>query len=445
MSDKKTGWRENINPNEDSDEDSAYQSQNNSNINDSTLSASLATAKDSDILSENCISTPETPRRSQISGQLLNLNLNIDEENLNEENLNMENGEERPPRNNGIGPIHQAVSNLPYFDGNPRMLRQFISSLQYLHDIYGNDNDRLILTYIPNRLKGKALMTFGGNASTYANINDFLEAVKTEFGGIHDLDTLRMELYQVEQDENETVSEYSTRFEDIEQRLLAAYEATLDPAEQNQAQDPAKQRLVEDILEAFLHGLKNPPEYQVAIKNPTTLAEASRIAETLEKKQQFVLGHKNVVKAKKITPVKVKSPVFEIPVQEDPDDEFAPAIAENNDIALLIKLMKEWKSEANINVATTSKSVENKKPSINEQLTCNFCKNKGHERASCQLFLRIVDQHMDDLRFLAVNEFQRAEMIPYDRNFFDPFNQNSFTNIPFQRNFDDGYDMNRFS
>ena len=299
MSDKKTGWRENINPNEDSDEDSAYQSQNNSNINDSTLSASLATANDSDILSENCISTPETPRRSQISGQLLNLNLNIDEENLNEENLNMENGEERPPRNNGIGPIHQAVSNLPYFDGNPRMLRQFISSLQYLHDIYGNDNDRLILTYIPNRLKGKALMTFGGNASTYANINDFLEAVKTEFGGIHDLDTLRMKLYQVEQDENETVSEYSTRFEDIEQRLLAAYEATLDPAEQNQAQDPAKQRLVEDILEAFLHGLKNPPEYQVAIKNPTTLAEASRIVETLEKKQQFVLGHKNVVQAKK--------------------------------------------------------------------------------------------------------------------------------------------------
>lgn len=74
------------------------------------------------------------------------------------------------------------------------MLRQFITSLQHLHDSYGENCDQWILTYISNRLKGRALVAFRENASTYANINKFLEAVRSEFGGIHDVDTLRMEL-----------------------------------------------------------------------------------------------------------------------------------------------------------------------------------------------------------------------------------------------------------
>ena len=436
MTNKNSEWRDNSKTN-DSDEDSAYQSQNNSALNDSALSASSAIANNSDILSNNIVITesPETPRRTQISGRLLNLSLN--ETNTEEENLNMSVNEERPPRNNGIGPIHQAVSNLPYFDGNPRMLRQFIASLQHLHDSYGENFDSWILTYIPNRLKGRALMAFGGNASTYTNINEFLEAVKTEFGGIHDLDTLRMELYQVEQDENETISEYSTRVKDIEQRLLAAYEATLDPNQEIQAQDPVKQRLIEDILEAFLHGLKNPPEYQVAIKNPTTLAEASRYAETLEKKQQFIMGHRNVVKAKKKSLAKRK-----LHEQEEVDDDL---ITEKDDIALLIKLMKELKDTANINIATTSKTAENKKQGIDDQLICKFCKNKGHEMNFCQLLLQIVDQNMDKLRYSAGVEYQKNDTTPFERNSFIPINGNFFANKNFRPSYNNDYDGNRYS
>lgn len=51
-------------------------------------------------------------------------------------------------------------------------------------------------------------MAFRANASNYVTINEFLEIIKTKFGGINDLNTLQMELYQVEQDENGTVSEY---------------------------------------------------------------------------------------------------------------------------------------------------------------------------------------------------------------------------------------------
>ena len=435
MTNKNTEWRDNTKK-YDSDEDSAYQSQNNSTLNESILSASSAIENNFPTISENNVSikTPETPRRAQISGRLFNLKLN--EENPDEEISNMAQNGDRLPRNNGIGPIHQAVSNLPYFDGNPRMLRQFIASLQHLHDSYGEDFDPWILTYIPNRLKGRALMAFGGNASTYENINDFLEAVKTEFGGIHDLDTLRMELYQVEQDENETVSEYSARVKDIEQRLLAAYGATLNPDQQNQAQDPIKQRLLEDILEAFLHGLKNPPEYQVAIKNPTSLAEASRYAETLEKKQQFIMGHRNVVKAKNNSPNKTK-----LRDQEEVDND---SVDEKDDIALLIKLMKEWKDTANINIASAPKMAENKKQSIDDRLICKFCNNKGHEMNFCQLLLQIVEQNMNKLRYSAGIEFYKDEMVPFESNSFNPFNRNFFENRNFYPNFNADVNTNRF-
>ena len=89
------------------------------------------------------------------------------------------------------------------------------------------------------------------------------------------MDTLRMELYQVEQDDYEPVTDYIFRVKDIEQRLLAAFEATNPEALQD---DPNRRRITEDVTDAFLHGLKNPPEYQISVKRPTSLAEASKIA-----------------------------------------------------------------------------------------------------------------------------------------------------------------------
>ena len=42
-----------------------------------------------------------------------------------------------------IFPSHyQAISNLPHFDGNPRMLRQFTTSLRHLSNSYGPEHER---------------------------------------------------------------------------------------------------------------------------------------------------------------------------------------------------------------------------------------------------------------------------------------------------------------
>ena len=256
-------WREKETEN-NSDEDSGFAS----TLNNSATSSSTQITNNDQIPQT---SNPTSPINRELENQLLKLNIN-DTENLENhseiqsnnnsqellkrnEGIHQEFNMNDQPRIAGIGPIHQAVKNLPYFDGNPKMLRQFITSLQYLSESYGVESDQWILTYIPNRLKGRALMAFGGNASTYESVADFLNAVKAEFGGIHDLDTLRMELYQVQQEETESVSEYAIRVKDIEQRLLAAYEARLEENAPNP--DPVKQRLLEDILEAFLHGLKN--------------------------------------------------------------------------------------------------------------------------------------------------------------------------------------------
>ena len=289
---------------------------------------------------------------------------------------------------NHIGPIHQAISNLPHFDGNPRMLRQFTTSLRHRLSSYGPENERCILTYIPSRLRGKAYQVFGGTTLLYNTIQEFLEAVKTEFGGIHDMDTIKMELYQVQQDDGEPISEYAGRVKDIEQRLLAAYEATInaDDENRNYNNDPVYQRLNRDIVENFLHGLKSPPEHQVAVKNPINLTEAARYAETLEKKQQFALGHRNVVKNNITHLQKPRKPQKSNSVEPDYSES-------DSEINQLIELIKDLKTSANVRRITLPETIT--------VLKCAFCKNEGHKTNDCQLLINAIrDDKLNPFNFL---------------------------------------------
>lgn len=87
--------------------------------------------------------------------------------------------------------------------------------------------------------------------------------------------------------------------------------------------------------------------------------------------------------------------------------------------------------------------LENKKQGIYSQLTCHFCKNKGHEMISCQLFyiLKILEQNMDKLRYSAGIDFPKNEISPYENNSLNELNENPFYNRPFCSNLN----MNRFS
>lgn len=441
-------WREKE-PENNSDEDSGLAL----TFNDSAASTSTQIAHTNQ---SPPTTNPLSPFNQELENQLSNLNINDTEnaENQSEiqppqniENTDQENNMDQP-RNPGIGPIHQAVKNLPYFDGNPKMLRQFITSLQHLSESYGAESDQWILTYIPNRLKGRALMAFGGNASTYESVADFLNAVKAEFGGIHDLDTLRMELYQVQQEEAESVSEYAIRVKDIEQRLLAAYEAKLEGNIPNP--DPNKQRLLEDILEAFLHGLKNPPEYQVAAKNPRTLAEASRYAETLEKRHQFAMSHRNIVKSSLSPQRKSKSPVRKFQLRDDIDNDSDSSLIDNNEILSLVQLLKEIKTTANINLTTASKNHDNRqKPELefNDRLSCRYCKNIGHDLNHCQLLLNTLSKEenlIENVKNVPPRNFDYRNDLSNFYNRYQPrnqnfnFNRNSYGNFNrenFPRNF----------
>ena len=358
-------------------------------------------------------------------------------------------GRHQPNHRNHIGPIHQAISNLPHFDGNPRMLRQFTTSLRHLLNSYGPEHERWILTYIPSRLRGKAYQVFGGTTLLYNTIQEFLEAVKTEFGGIHDMDTIKMELYQVQQDEDELVSEYAERVKDIEQRLLAAYEATVNANEENRNynNDPVYQRLNRDIVENFLHGLKSPPEHQVAVKNPVNLTEAARIAETLEKKQQFASGHRNVVKTTPAPKQKKRSSS-----QSRNQAELSESDSEMNQI---IELLRDLKYSATVR---TTNAIQRE----NKSDQCKFCKNLGHTLGDCVLLLDAINEKkvnpMDCVPGYNQSErmYRRQEGNSYTRPFENFRNNNNYysntntdQNSIFRprNNFNDRYNFrnNRFS
>ena len=107
------------------------------------------------------------------------------------------------------------------------------------------------------------------------------------------MDILKLELCQVSQEEDEHVNSYAKRIKDIEQRLEAAFDASQPNARVN---DPDRIKIGQDVIEAFSNGLKNPREYQMAVKNPQTSSEASRIAQMLEKKLEFASGHRILTK-----------------------------------------------------------------------------------------------------------------------------------------------------
>ena len=142
----KTEWRERETEN-NSDEDSGLTSRLNGS-DTSTSTQIVQTQQNPETLNLS------SPINQELEKQLSNLKLNetknhseVPSFNGSEEQLrNTDNNDQeinmQQARNAGIGPIHQSVKNLPYFDGNPKMLKQFITSLQYLSESYGAESDQ---------------------------------------------------------------------------------------------------------------------------------------------------------------------------------------------------------------------------------------------------------------------------------------------------------------
>ena len=192
-------------------------------------------------------------------------------------------------RINNPVPFITAIANVPDFSGQPQTLQAFFKVLKDILEDYGLACEKFILNSIPRRLKGRAYDAYGGIAPNYTSLDEFWQDLELSFSGTTDADTIKLVMRQIEQNPGEPVADYALRVQNLEQALHAIYDSSvgLSPSEKVNW----KRRASEEALDAFLFGLKNPPEYRVAAKDPKTLREAANIAVNLEERKISLQRH----------------------------------------------------------------------------------------------------------------------------------------------------------
>ena len=286
---------------------------------------------------------------------------------------NQENPVNRARINNPV-PLITAIANIPNFAGQPQTLQAFSKVLKDILEDYGPGCEKFILNSIPRHLKGRAYDAYGGIAPTYKSLDEFLQDLKLSFSGITDADTIKLDMRQMEQNPGEPVADYALRVQNLEQALHAIYESSVGLAPMEKIN--WKRRASEEALDAFLFGLKNPPEYRVAAKDPKTLREAANIAVNLEGRKISVQRHE-FCSLKHIPFVKKEMN----PLPSD-DSSTVSSIATTDLFDLMAQLFEFQKTKDNMNfrVATT----EQKKD-------CSICKSKNHEMAQCPDLLKAIE------------------------------------------------------
>ena len=172
---------------------------------------------------------------------------------------------------------------------------------------------------------------------------------------------------RVQKDEKEAVADYALRVQNLEQRLITLYESSVGM--RAEVKEYQKRRTRNEAVECFLFGLRDPPEYRVSAKKPTTLRQVASIAVNLEGRSKLLqihencaISHKNIATAHIVEP---KRNVGEMVSDTSPQD--------IGDLwALLASVV------AKVKAATTVK------------LECKFCKGE-HDVKNCKKLFKMIE------------------------------------------------------
>ena len=328
-------------------------------------------------------------------------------------------------RNNFLS-FKDALHLVPDYEGKAENLFSFCRCLEHLINSYGPDCEPHILQMIPRKLKGRAAQIFEGSVHTYANLQDFIKALKLQFGATQDAETVRTRLRNIAQYKSEPVEDYALRVQLLEQKLITIYEASteLDTHEKQRNKTRAKQ----EALDCFIYGLRNPPEYRVSARNPKTLAEAVNIAIRLEGRDEAISYQEKVANRTKSSIISKRNNNYD----SDSDDDLREYV---------------------VRAVTATKVI------------CGFCKSTLHESKNCPGLPKIVDLiqslnmnnnnknnnfimgNSNNNNTMPNNNTQIARINPNNHYNWDNFTSNMIeynnTNRPDNRNF--ANDINKFN
>ena len=301
---------------------------------------------------------------------------------------------EHRPRITDNMPFHLAMNNLIEYEGRPETLRPFCKILRSILKKYGPSSEEWILNYLPKKLKGKAALVFAGIAPTYQSLEAFITDLNLQFGAVQDADLIRMELRQLQQKEDEPITDFSIRVQNLEQRLLAAYEASegLTQSEIKYQKDRAQK----EALESFLYGLLSVPEYRILAQNPKNLREATNIAIYMEGREKLrVNANRNVAKL---------SSRFNRDLDDDDGSSTSTASSNPDIVNLLSKLLINQNPTVRATTGTPNCTKCGKtghsENECNRDKECKLCKKHGHSLDGCWRLSDAIDQGEINLQTL---------------------------------------------
>lgn len=182
-----------------------------------------------------------------------------------------------PPRNetdicNSLR-IPDAVKDLPTFDGNPRLLYDFISNveeiLSFILDVSGTNYANIILRAIRNKIVGQAseILNMYGTSLDWSEIKNNLT---THFSDKRNETSLIRDLHQLRQN-GRTVEEFYSKIIEIFSTMMNYIRVH----ELHPNVIKAKETLFEEMcLNTFLSGLREPLGSTIRAMRPSKLPDA---------------------------------------------------------------------------------------------------------------------------------------------------------------------------
>lgn len=175
------------------------------------------------------------------------------------------------------------------FDGSREKLQSFLNNCDNANKLASTTQKPILLNYILSRLEGKA--------ESAASIKDFNEweqvksFLQSQFGETKHYAHLLSELQELQQQPDESVSQYSLKIESCLAKLIT--EITFSNKKRTEL--VGKISAMEELaLHSFLMGLSPKICNLIRMKNPSTLNEAINFAISEEKIQALLSKRRNL-------------------------------------------------------------------------------------------------------------------------------------------------------
>lgn len=258
--------------------------------------------------------------------------------------------------------FHQAVTYIPYFDGDPDSLNLFCDAVREVLTTYGPQHEKFLLLHIANRLKGKATEGYRARTANYSSVEALLRDLTLHYANIGIADQIYNQIRTINQSSGESAGEYGLRVGKLYNRLRTIVGSAPDLSS---ADRELRMRQADiDVLEQFLFGLRPPLDHLVRSKQPKNLDAAITTAIEFEGKRSARIATFNA----------------------------APAAGATAQVRLATATETEPPRAPTAGPVQTDTAAPANQSA--EEKYCNYCRTGTHALAECRTLLRHAANNM---------------------------------------------------